>query len=381
MKRFRRTVVAAGAALVVVPATSASAGGGGGHDGHGGHGGDDVVTTVATGLDGPRQLNDYRHDRLVVAESDSGEVSSVDPDSGEVETLLSGLAYPQGVDYRRGLLYVATGEQPPPGEEPITPLPVPPEDAARSSLVVAEPGGEVVTTIDLLAHELAENPDGQLQFGPDGVPVDALSNPFSVLAQRGRVLVADAGANAVLSVDPRSGEVETFFVPPVVDDVPACEGAENNDPETVGCDPVPTGIVEGPHGLLYVSTLGALAPDAGRIYVLTPHGDVVHVIKGLTAPTSIEVDRRGNVYVANVIEGAPEAEPGPDFDPTTVGEVTRIDRDGSRSTSQVTMPTGLVIEHGDLYASAWSVATSLGMPTGLGEVVRVGEDTFTPIEG
>ena len=382
MKRFRRTVVAAaGAALVVVPATSASAGGGGGH---GGHGGDDAVTPVATGLDGPRQLSEYRHDRLVVAESDSGEVSSVDPDSGEVETLLSGLAHPQGVDYRRGLLYVATGEAPPPGEEPVTPLPVPPEDAARSSLLVAEPGGEVVKTIDLLAHEIAENPDGQTQFDPvTEAPLDALSNPFSVLAQRGRVLVADAGANAVLSVDPRSGEVETFFVPPVVDDVPACEGAENNDPETVGCDPVPTGIVEGPHGLLYVSTLGALAPDAGRVYVLTPHGDVVHVIEGLTAPTSIEVDRRGNVYVANVLEGAEgaEGEPGSDLDPTTVGEVTRIDRDGSRSTAQVTMPTGLLIEHGDLYASAWSVATSIGMPTGLGEVVRVGEDTFTPIEG
>ena len=34
-----------------------------------------------------------------------------------------------------------------------------------------------------------------------------------------------------------------------------------------------------------------------------------------------------------------------------------------------------MIEDGDLYASAWSVAGFLGMP-GRGEVVRIGEDAF-----
>ncbi len=58
-----------------------------------------------------------------------------------------------------------------------------------------------------------------------------------------------------------------------------------------------------------------------------------------------------------------------------MGQVVRIEPDGERSTAQVTMPTGLLIEHGDLYASAWSVAGFLGMP-GRGEVVRIGEDVF-----
>ena len=54
MKRFTRTVVAvAGAALVVVPATSASAGDGS-HDGHGGHGRSDGRESA-----GPREVRSH----------------------------------------------------------------------------------------------------------------------------------------------------------------------------------------------------------------------------------------------------------------------------------------------------------------------------------
>ncbi len=332
------------------------------------------MQTVAGGLDGPRQLADYRGNQVLVAESDSGQVSSVNPRSGTVTTLLDGLAYPQGVDYRRGLLYVAVGGPPPP-DEPPGPFPVP-ADAATASLLVARPNGPVLATVDLEAYELANNPDGQVQF-VDGQPVDSLSNPFAVLAQRKRVLVADAGANDVLAVDPWSGQVSTFFVPPLVtpDEVKAC-GDEPNNPGTVGCDPVPTGIVEGRDGLLYVSTLGALVPGAGRVYVLTQQGEVVRVIEGLDSPTGIAVGRHGEVYVSDVFAGAPEGEPGPGFDPSTVGQVVRIDPDGARSVAHVTMPSGLLLRHDRLYVSAWSVATLVGLPAGRGEVVRVAASAF-----
>ncbi|OMQ13871.1 hypothetical protein A7K94_0220575, partial [Modestobacter sp. VKM Ac-2676] len=262
---------------------------------------------------------------------------------------------------------------------PPSPFPPPPPDAARSALLVATPHGEILATIDLLAYELAKNPDGQEQF-VDGQPVDALSNPYAVLAQKKRVLVADAGANAVLSVDRRTGEVSTFFVPPVIspDEVPGCAEVVNN-PGTIGCDPVPTGLAEGPHGKVYVSTLGAEVPGAGRVYVLDRHGEVVDVIEDLPGLTGVAVDHHGTVYVSDLFEGAPEGEEPPaDFDPATVGQVLRIDRDGSRSATQVTMPTGLVVDGGELYASAWSVAFFLGLPPGSGQVVRVGADTFTP---
>ena len=113
------------------------------------------------------------------------------------------------------------------------------------------------------------------------------------------------------------------------------------------------------------------------MYVLDQDGKQVDVIKGLTSITGVAVDRHGTVYAANLLEGAPEEEPPPaGFDPATVGELIRIDDDGDRSTAQVTMPTGLEIEDGELYASAWSVAAFLGL-TDRGEVQRIDDDAFT----
>jgi hypothetical protein len=333
---------------------------------------DPPVGIVAGGLDGPRQLSEYRGDELVVAESDSGEISSVDPHSGEVETLVTGLYTPQGVDYDDGHLYIAVGEAAPPEDSGAPPVP---EGAATSALLVADEDGTIVEEYDLLAYELANNPDGQVQF-VEGQPVDALSNPFSVLVQDDRILVADGGANDVLAIDRESGEISTFFVPPVVDDVEACMGAENN-PGTIGCDSVPTEITEGPDGHIYLGTLGALAPGAARVYVLDQDGGEVDRIEGLTGVTGVAVDSDGTVYVSDVIEGAPEGDgpPPAGFDPATVGVLTRIDGDDTRTTLQATMPVGLETDGDDLYSTAWSVAGFVGL-MGRGEVVEVDPDAF-----
>jgi DNA-binding beta-propeller fold protein YncE len=264
---------------------------------------DTVVLVTAEPLQGPRQLNDYRGHRLVVAESDSGEVSSVDPDGGKVEALITfgspkAPASPQGVDYDDGRLFVALGEVGGPEDGPPLPVELPPEGtpvprcietstAPRGpALVVAEPHGDIIRVCDLLQYELVVNPDGQTQVDEANLPVDSLSNPYSVLAQDERILVADAGANSVLSIDRRNGKISTFFVPPLVTDG-ACAGAENNSASdkheaTVGCHPVPTGVARGPDGRIYVSTLGALTPRAGRVYVLDSDGEEVGRIKGST---------------------------------------------------------------------------------------------------
>jgi DNA-binding beta-propeller fold protein YncE len=354
MRHQKTAVVAATIAALVAAPTAAAA-----DDG-------EPITTLAGGLDGPRQLNDFADGLYVVAEADSGEVSSVDPDSGESTTLLTIDGTPQGVDYDDGQLFVAVGEAEPGA------------GGVGSALLIADPDGTIVETIDLLAYELDNNPDGQPQFDEADQPFDALSNPFSVEADSERILVADAGANTVLSIDRDSHEISTFFVPPRVspDEVPECADAQAN-PGIVGCDPVPTGVEGAEDGNIYVSTLGAEAPGASRVYVLSPDGDVLEVIEGLTSATGVAVDEDGTVYASELIEGAPEEEPPPaDFDPATVGQIVRIDTDDTRTYAQVTMPLGLELQDGELFSTAWSVAAFVGLDA-RGEVVSVDQDAFT----
>ena len=213
------------------------------------------MRTITSGLDGPYGLDVLSSKRALVADADSGEVTAVDLRTGRQRVLISGLPGPSGVAAYGGKVYVVTGG---PNEEGAPPASKYPQ---ASVLVARSDGSGVRVLADLLKYELKHNPDGQVQF-VDGKPVDALSNPFSMIATRWGLLVADGGANDVLRVNPRTGKVSTFFVPPTAK-TPAClaEGAQAN-PGTVGCDPVPTGLaVQGRY--VYVSTLGAESPGRG----------------------------------------------------------------------------------------------------------------------
>ncbi|MGY1745094.1 ScyD/ScyE family protein [Blastococcus sp. SYSU D00695] len=381
MRRWKGAAVAATTLALVVPATAASATGGGGGAA------DDAVEPVAEGLQGPRQIDAYYEGHLLVAESDSAEISAVHLHDGRVETVATlgapGTVNPQGVGYEPGTIVVALGETGGgPEEGPPPPISLPPEGTPLPTcqdtgglppgpgLVALDAYGVPVWSCDLLLYELLVNPDGQSQVDEQSVPVDSLSNPYAVLVEHDRVFVADAGANAVLSVDRATGEISTFFVPPLVT-TGACEGAENNPAApgyeaTVGCDPVPTGVVRGPDGLLYVSTLGALTPGAGRVYVLDDWGNEVGRIEDLNPMTGIAVGHHGTVYVSELSGDTPA------FPPPTepVGRVVRITPDGERTYAPVLLPQGLEILDGSLYAAAGSL-----IPDG-GSIVRVGEGAF-----
>ncbi|MGY1707355.1 hypothetical protein ACI79C_22570 [Geodermatophilus sp. SYSU D00697] len=94
---------------------------------------------------------------------------------------------------------------------------------------------------------------------------------------------------------------------------------------SVGCDSVPTGLARGPDGRIHVSTLGAEVPGAARVYVLSADGEEVEVHEDSTSLTGVEVGRAGTGSPSDLLEGLPEGEPGPDFDPATVGRLTRVD--------------------------------------------------------
>ncbi len=334
------------------------------------------VELVAGGLDGPFELQTAPWGAFYVVESAPGQITQVEPWNGDTNVVIADLVNPQGavVDARGGT-WIVTGGPPPPGEGG-PPGPPPPHPA--SLLYVDRWSGAVEVKADLQAYELAHNPDGQPQFGVDGVPLDALSNPFYVVTRPGGVIVADGGANDVLSIS-RDGEITTLFTPPAVK-TGACADRENNGVQDGGCDPVPTGLAWAPDGSLYVSTLGAEAPGAGIVYQINPYsGEVLDTITGFTAPTGVAVGDDGTVYVSEALYGMPEGDgpPPADFDPASIGRIVQVAPDGSRRAAPVTMPTGLLWEDGELYASAWSLAPMLpGTPPGLGQVVKVSPAAF-----
>jgi hypothetical protein len=325
------------------------------------------VGVVTKKLDGPFGLQKaVNHRGFVVAESVSGQVTRVFKD-GRQRIIVRKAAAVAGVAAGSDHVYAVLGG---PNEEGAPPTGAYP---ASSVLRTSYQGSRTKVIANLLKYELAHNPDGQVQF-VDGKPVDALSNPFSMTMSPWGLLVADGGANDVLKVNPRTGKVSTFFAPRTVKDVKACRAPDANaNPGTVGCDPVPTGV-DVVKGSVYVSTLGAEVPGAGRVYKLSPKGKVLRVWKGLTSPTGVAVRRDGTIYVSEVLQGSPSGPPPAGFDPSSVGQITRISH-GKRTQAQVTMPTGLALKNGDLYASAWSIASFLGIQHA-GQVVKVKERAF-----
>ena len=308
-----------------------------------------------------------------MAESDAGQVTRVNPETGVTDVIFTGLSSPAGVARTRTGLAAVTG-----GAE------VPDAAISGDSTVYFDfngIGGDDPTPVaDLEAYELENNPDGQLQFDPDdGEPLDALSNPFAAapLGDTSDILVADGGANTVLRVSPY-GEVSTFFTPPTVN-TGACAGRPNNSPATPGCDAVPTGVANGPDGNIYISALTGEAPGEGRIYVLDQSGDLVDTITGLDSPTGVAVGDDGTIYASEVLYNLPEGDgpPPADFDPSSVGRIVRISPDGDRSYAAVTMPTGLLFFKGTLYSTAWSVAGLFLQIPDAGQIVAVGDSAFS----
>lgn len=293
---------------------------------------------VASGLTNPFGI-DVRPRGVFVAESGAGQVTLVRRDRTR-RTILSGAPGVAGVAVHGGFVYSVIGgpspDGPPPGDGYA------PTSLLRTSLST----GRTRTIARLEAYELRRNPDGQPQFDPDGAPYDALSNPFAMAWTPRGLLVADGGANAVLRVNPRTGRVSTFFVPPNPR-TRAClaPGAQAN-PGVVGCDSVPTGV-DYVGGAVLVSTLGAEQPGAGRIYELgLRSGAVRQTWRGLTSPTGVAGTRRWVAY-SQALEANPAGPPG---------ALTVVPRRGQQQEARVPFATGLDASRGRLYTAAFSLA-------------------------
>lgn len=244
----------------------------------------DPIRTIATGFGGPLHLAVGPTGKVFVADAFLGQIDRVDPATGSVTTVLSNLAFSAGVDVHGGQIYFTNNVEPQTAGE-----------QASASLMRGTPGGAVKHLADLLAYELANNPDGQ----PLGVQ-DADANPYAVLALPGRTLVADAAGNDIVEVR-SNGSIRTLTVFPVSFEG-ECATRTNNGVPNGGCDPAPTDIALGPDGFLYVSGLGGEVE--GVIWkVNATTGAIVETRGDLPPLTGITVSEDGTVYAASLFTG------------------------------------------------------------------------------
>lgn len=337
---------------------------------------------VAGGLDNPRQLGLTRAGVLTIAESGTGgdKCTTVVNEDGVEETscigttaavstvsnpstatgvtakpVVTGLlsqAAPDGSGATgndgasaRSLdrIHIAKDVDIPAG---VTGLPA----SQAGKLLRAAAGGRPRVVADVRAFETAKDPDKQ----------GAESNPYAVLDLGGRVLVADAAGNDILSVD-STGRISVFKVLPNVRGG-ACDTRENQG--GLFCDPVPTSMTFSADGDIIVSGLGSLVEGAGRVWELDDvTGQIQRTWTGFTGVTGAAQDKAGNLYVSELFNG----------------QVVMVPRTGARATVPVPAPAGVVADPaGNVYVSANSLSpgTGTGTPGTDGQVWRLTRSSF-----
>lgn len=211
--------------------------------------------------------------------------------------------------------------------------------------------GQLKAIVDLAAFEGGNDPDGN---GPD-------SNPFGAISDKaGAVYVADSGANALLKVAANgTPSVVAVFGNRLVPTPPFLP------PGQMPMQSVPTSVVRGPDGALYVSELTGFpfVPGSARIHRVVPGQAPTVFATGFTNVIDLEFDSQGNLYVLEVDQNGLLA-------PSPTGRLARVNAaDGSVTTiasNGLVMPGGIAIgPDGAVYVTNYSHAP------GLGEVVRI----------
>lgn len=279
---------------------------------------DPPLTTVASGLDNPRHLS-FSHKALYVVEAgvggsgpcfpgpeggevcygESGAVTRVLP--GRSKRVLSGLpslAEAGGASaigpadfrvtkHRRYALSMGLGADPALRDQ----LPALGK-RLMGTLAGGVLNGQVPRVIaDLAGYEAGTDPDGA---GPD-------SNPTGIMGRPGRwMAVTDSGGNDLVAVRPnrRARAVAVFGSPGTV---PNPFPPPPPAPQDVPMQAVPTSVVRGPDGALYISELTGFpfAPGYSRIHRYVRGMPPTVYATGLTNVTDLAW-HRGSLYAVQL---------------------------------------------------------------------------------
>lgn len=331
------------------------------------------MQVIASGLDNPRKLAFGPDGALYVAEAGRGGTStlcSIDPGTGANRcygpsgaiTRITGIGVhsrvvsdlpsiapangnnasgPNDIDFGFGAAWVLIGY----AGDPLARTEFEAAGIRLGSLIRVDGVEQWAHVLDVSDHEI---------YNPDGGVRD--TNPFGMSVLSNRIVVADAGANALLHIG-AFGQISTHAVFPS---------------RTVGptIQSVPTTVIEGPDGSLFVGELtGAPFPvGAARVYrVPASGGTPVVVASGFTNIIDIALDSvRGFGYVLeHDADGIiPPLGPGVDGRLVQINLATGAQIDIAKA--GLVKPGGLAVgSDGALY-----VTTRTNF-AGTGEVVRI----------
>jgi sugar lactone lactonase YvrE len=338
-------------------------------------------TVVASGLNNPRGLDFAPNGALFIAEAGvGGDGPKIPGAEGEMQFGLSGSVTklfkgeqtrvitglpslggeggfgavgPAAISFgQQGHAFLAIGLGQPPAVRSSL---LPPAAASMAVLFQMNQNGKVKAVADLGAFEAANDPDGH---GPD-------TNPNGVLSDTaGGVYVTDAGANALLHIDARGRVTVAAVFPDRLIPTPPFLPQPPFGPQ-FPMQAVPTNVVRGPDGALYVSQLtGFPFPVGGaNIYRVVPGSTPTVFASGFTNVIDLAFDDAGNLYVLEIDQNGLAAD-------GATGRLVRVPAGGGDhvtiASDGLVMPGGLAIgPDGALYVSNFSV-----MP-GMGQVVRI----------
>lgn len=206
---------------------------------------------------------------------------------------------------------------------------------------------------DLAAFELANNPDGSAN--EDGTPAPD-SNPVGLFAAGRTTYVADAGGNDILKV--RKGKISVVAtLPSVLADAPPFLGLPAGT--QIPAQAVPTSVIKGGDGALYVSQLIGFPFPAGKasIYRIGRDGVPTVYASGLTNVTDLAW-YRGSLYAVQLADDGLLATPEGE---RPSGSLVKIVHGSSTTVlDDLDSPYGVAFKGGYAYVTTCSVCATEG---------------------
>jgi hypothetical protein len=161
------------------------------------------------------------------------------------------------------------------------------------SEIPANFGGVVSISADGAVAMVASIWDFEVANNPDGILLD--SHPYGLEpGPDGMLYVADAGGNALLKVDPATGDVSLVAT---FDPLPGVFPRPDYGGEML-TDAVPTDVVFDAEGNAYVSYLSGapFVPGSAKVVMVAPDGTVSDYATGYTMLTDLDWGPDGNLY-------------------------------------------------------------------------------------